>query len=47
MGGFEPASQLPPAKKVRPLTSGPCDRYALFFFKINNLEVSFSAIHTV
>ena len=28
-GGFEPASQLPPAKKVRLLTSGPCDRYAL------------------
>ena len=22
-GGFEPASQLPPAKIVRPLTSGP------------------------
>ena len=28
-GGFDPASQLPPAKKVRLLTSGPCDRYAL------------------
>ena len=37
MGGFEPASQLPPAKKVRPLTSGPCDRTP-FFFKINNLK---------
>ena len=24
--GFEPASQLPSAKKVRPLTTGPCDR---------------------
>ena len=36
-GGFEPASQLPPAKKVRPLTSGPCDRTS-FSFKINNLK---------
>ena len=26
MLGFEPASQLPPAKKVRPLTTGLCNR---------------------
>ena len=25
--GFERASQLPPAKKVRLLTTGPCDRH--------------------
>ena len=23
--GFEPAPQLPPAQKVRPHTTGPCD----------------------
>ena len=33
-GGFEPASQLPPAKIVLPLTSGPRDRYSLCFSKL-------------
>ena len=28
--GFERASQLPPAKKVRLLTTGPCDRHVTF-----------------
>ena len=29
--GFEPASQLPPAKKVRFLTTGPCGHLAIYF----------------
>ena len=29
-GGFERASQLPPAKKVQLLTTGPCDRHVTF-----------------
>ena len=34
MGGFERASQLPPAKTVRLLTTGPCDRYIHFLCKL-------------
>ena len=32
--GFERASQLPPGKKVRPLTTQPCDRYIHFLRKL-------------
>ena len=36
--GFERASQLPPAKKVQPLTTGPCDRYIHFLWKLISLK---------
>ena len=31
---FEPAPQHPPAKKVRPLTTGPCDQIVLKHFSL-------------
>lgn len=44
---FEPAPQLPPAQKVRPHITGPCDHSIIVSFKINSLEVFFSVIHTL
>ena len=36
--GFEPAFQLPPAKKVRPLTTEPCDHFAILRRKLTVLK---------
>ena len=38
MPGFEPAFQPPLAKKVRSLTTGPCDRFAILFRKLTVLK---------
>ena len=45
--GFESAPQLPPAKKMRLLTTWLCDQLPQEECRINSIEVFFSTIDTV
>ena len=45
--GFEPASQLPPAKESAAFNHWAMQPLRQLWLEINSLEVSFSAFHTV
>ena len=45
--GFEPASQLPPAKESAAFNHSAMQPLRQLQLGINSLEVSFSAVHTV